>query len=102
MSFDVPEHNHTPIEIYGTEGSILVPDPNRFGGEVAVAKPGGDWQAGPAYAWQCRRRVPLDRRRRHGGVDRQRTARIAPAARSRCMRWKPWKRSRSRRTKAAG
>jgi predicted dehydrogenase len=44
MSFDVPKHNHTPIEIYGTEGSIMVPDPNRFGGEVSIAKPGGDWQ----------------------------------------------------------
>src|SRR5262249_2415928 len=44
MSFDVPRHNHAPIEIYGTEGSLLVPDPNKFGGEVAVAKPGGDWQ----------------------------------------------------------
>ena len=47
MSFDVPRHNHAPIEIYGTEGSILVPDPNKFGGEVAVAKPGGDWQPLP-------------------------------------------------------
>jgi predicted dehydrogenase len=44
MSFDVPKHNHTPIEIYGTEGSIMVPDPNRFGGEVAVAKAGGEWK----------------------------------------------------------
>jgi predicted dehydrogenase len=44
MSFDVPKHNHTPIEIYGTEGSMMVPDPNRFGGEVSVAKAGGEWQ----------------------------------------------------------
>ena len=47
MSFDVPKHRHTPIEIYGTAGSILVPDPNRFGGEVSVAKTGGDWVAIP-------------------------------------------------------
>jgi predicted dehydrogenase len=47
MSFDVPRHNHAPIEIYGTEGSLIVPDPNKFGGEVAVAKPGGDWQTIP-------------------------------------------------------
>jgi predicted dehydrogenase len=47
MSFDVPKHNHTPIEIYGTEGSMMVPDPNRFGGEVSVAKAGGEWQAIP-------------------------------------------------------
>src|SRR5215468_3309155 len=47
MSFDVPKHKHVPIEIYGTEGSLLVPDPNKFGGEVAVAKAGGDWQTVP-------------------------------------------------------
>ena len=47
MSFDVPKHRHTPIEIYGDKGSILVPDPNRFGGEVSVALTGGDWQAQP-------------------------------------------------------
>src|SRR5204862_3348010 len=35
------------IEIYGTEGSLIVPDPNKFGGEVALAKPGGNWQAVP-------------------------------------------------------
>ncbi len=44
MSFDVPKHKHTPIEIYGTKGSLIVPDPNRFGGEVQVAETGGDWQ----------------------------------------------------------
>ncbi|HMK78714.1 MAG TPA: Gfo/Idh/MocA family oxidoreductase, partial [Xanthobacteraceae bacterium] len=47
MSFDVPKHNHTPIEIYGTEGSMMVPDPNRFGGAVSIAKTGGDWTAMP-------------------------------------------------------
>jgi len=45
MSFDVPKHGHAPIEIYGDTGSILVPDPNRFGGEVQVAKTGGEWEA---------------------------------------------------------
>jgi hypothetical protein len=47
MSFDVPKHKHTPIEIYGSEGSILVPDPNRFGGEVQVARTGGEWETQP-------------------------------------------------------
>jgi predicted dehydrogenase len=47
MSFDVPRHRHSPIEIYGTEASILVPDPNRFGGEVSIAKAGGEWEARP-------------------------------------------------------
>ena len=39
LSFDVPQHRHLPFEIYGTEGSMLVPDPNWFGGEVKIAKP---------------------------------------------------------------
>lgn len=34
MSFDVVGHWHSPIEIYGTEGSMRVPDPNRFDGVV--------------------------------------------------------------------
>ncbi|MDU6670706.1 MAG: Gfo/Idh/MocA family oxidoreductase, partial [Bradyrhizobium sp.] len=47
MSFDVPKHRHAPIEIYGDKGSMLVPDPNRFGGEVQVAKTGGEWETMP-------------------------------------------------------
>src|SRR5262245_16135782 len=44
-SFDVPKHRHTPIELYGTDAALLVPDPNRFGGPVELAKAGGEWQA---------------------------------------------------------
>jgi predicted dehydrogenase len=47
MSFDVPRHMHPPIEIYGLTGSLLVPDPNRFGGKVMLAKTGGEWEAQP-------------------------------------------------------
>lgn len=47
MSFDVPKHKHTPIELYGTDGSLLVPDPNRFGGEIMLAKLGGEWEHQP-------------------------------------------------------
>lgn len=35
-SFDIWGHNLPCIEIYGTRGSISVPDPNGFGGEVKV------------------------------------------------------------------
>lgn len=34
MSFDVPGHTHVPIELYGSKLSMLVPDPNMFGGEI--------------------------------------------------------------------
>jgi predicted dehydrogenase len=37
-SFDVKEHTHWPIEIYGTEGTLQVPDPNTFGGPVRLLK----------------------------------------------------------------
>jgi len=47
MSFDVPRHRHTPIEIYGTQGSIVVPDPNRFGGDVQLARTGEDFAPVP-------------------------------------------------------
>jgi predicted dehydrogenase len=44
MSFDVPRHRHLPIELYGTEGSMIVPDPNRFGGQIQLAQGAGDWR----------------------------------------------------------
>ena len=47
MSFDVAGHRHTPIEIYGTEGSMLVPDPNFFKGPVEVLKKGGEFTDHP-------------------------------------------------------
>jgi len=36
-SFDVWANQHKPIEIYGTHGSLEVPNPNTFGGPVRVA-----------------------------------------------------------------
>ena len=36
-SFDVIAHTMPNIELYGTEGSIKVPDPNKFGGSVQLA-----------------------------------------------------------------
>ena len=40
MSFDVWGHNLPLIEIHGSEGSLSVPDPNRFDGEVLAIKGG--------------------------------------------------------------
>ena len=43
-SFDVWSHQLPFIEIYGTTGSLSVPDPNTFGGPVKVRRPGmEDW-----------------------------------------------------------
>jgi predicted dehydrogenase len=43
MSFDVAAHKHVPLELYGTEGTLIVPDPNHFGGQIELLKKGGEW-----------------------------------------------------------
>jgi predicted dehydrogenase len=40
----VAGHKHVPLEIYGTEGSLVVPDPNFFGGQIELLKKGGSWE----------------------------------------------------------
>ncbi len=48
MSFDVWSHNLPLLEIYGSEGSMRVPDPNGFGGPVMVRRAGeSDWKEIP-------------------------------------------------------
>ncbi|MFH5773286.1 Gfo/Idh/MocA family protein [Paracoccus sp. NGMCC 1.201697] len=44
-SFDVKAHRHTPLELYGTDGAMLIPDPNHFDGQVMLHD--ADWQAQP-------------------------------------------------------
>lgn len=44
VSFDVVRHSLPPIEIHGTAGSMRLPDPDTFGGDVALALRDGDWQ----------------------------------------------------------
>ena len=45
ISFDVENHLRNHMELYGTKGSIIVPDPNMFGGPVKVSyKLGSDWE----------------------------------------------------------
>lgn len=58
MSFDVWHHELPHIEIYGTEGSLSVPDPNGFGGTVRIRGRGESaWNEVPvnkAYAENSR------------------------------------------------
>jgi len=42
-SFDVWKHRHGNTELYGETGSMIVPDPNRFGGTVSTAIGRADW-----------------------------------------------------------
>jgi predicted dehydrogenase len=52
-SFDVWSHQLPRIEIYGTAGSLSVPDPNTFGGPVQIRRAGDDaWrEVPPAYGY---------------------------------------------------
>jgi predicted dehydrogenase len=36
-SWDTYSHGHHNLELYGTEGSVFVPDPNFFGGDILVS-----------------------------------------------------------------
>ena len=42
-SWDVFRHSNAPIELHGTEGSLRLPDPDTFGGTVALSRRGEDW-----------------------------------------------------------
>jgi predicted dehydrogenase len=46
-SFDIWAANLPRIEIYGSEGSLSVPDPNTFGGRVQLWQPVTQWQDAP-------------------------------------------------------
>jgi predicted dehydrogenase len=55
FSFDV-HHTQLPrIEIYGTEASLRLPDPNRYDGALELIAAGGDWAELPAEGRQIGR-----------------------------------------------
>ena len=43
-SWDVWKHKHSTIELYGLEGSMIVPDPNFFSGDILISHKEEDWQ----------------------------------------------------------
>jgi predicted dehydrogenase len=47
MSWDVFRHSIPPIELHGTEGSLRLPDPDTFGGSLALSTRGADWEERP-------------------------------------------------------
>ena len=45
LSFDVQNHARNHMELYGSKGTIVVPDPNMFGGPVLISKElGSEWK----------------------------------------------------------
>ena len=43
-SWDVWKHQHSTIELYGLDGSMTIPDPNYFGGDLKVSNKNSDWE----------------------------------------------------------
>ena len=50
VGWEVWKHAREPIELYGSEGSLLNPDPNFFGGTPRLSERNGDWQDLPIDA----------------------------------------------------
>lgn len=76
-SWDVWAHRHRNMELYGTEGSLFVPDPNWFGGRVEIA--GRDGRIVEAETWDHPFGVPNDPRPK-GHFANYRTAGLADMA----------------------
>lgn len=49
LSFDSALERHGVVEIHGTEGSIVIPDPNQFSGRIAYVKPLGVLRDGMSF-----------------------------------------------------
>ena len=43
-SWDVWKHKHSTIELYGLNGTMIVPDPNFFSGDILISQKEEDWQ----------------------------------------------------------
>lgn len=76
-SWDVWSHGHAPIELYGEEGSLFVPDPNFFGGDVRYTA--RDKPVKKAPKWDHPFAVP-NQKHPHGMVANYRTAGLSDMA----------------------
>ncbi len=76
-SWDVFAHRHANMELYGSEGSLYVPDPNFFGGDVLATKRDGAAVALPA--WDHVLGVP-NQQHQQGMMANYRTAGLADMA----------------------
>ncbi|OQP88367.1 oxidoreductase [Rhizobium rhizosphaerae] len=76
-SWDVWSHRHANMELYGTEGSLFVPDPNFFGGTVQAS--GRDKDIQPVEMWDHPFAV-ANYETSHGPMANYRTAGLADMA----------------------
>jgi predicted dehydrogenase len=77
-SWDVWSHKRAHMEIYGTEGTLYLPDPNFFGGTVEVA--GTDGAVHSVAPWDHPFGRPNQDHPKHGALANYRTAGLADMA----------------------
>jgi predicted dehydrogenase len=77
-SWDVWSHKRAHMEIYGTEGTLYLPDPNFFGGTVEVA--GTDGEVHSVAPWDHPFGRPNQDHPKHGALANYRTAGLADMA----------------------
>ena len=76
-SWDVWDHGHAPMELYGEGGTIHVPDPNFFGGTVRYSKSGKPVKKAPK--WNHPFGIP-NQKHKQGAMANYRTAGLADMA----------------------
>ena len=76
-SWDVFAHRHENMELYGSEGSLYVPDPNFFGGTVLATKRNGPAEA--LLEWEHPLGIP-NQEHQQGKMANYRTAGLADMA----------------------
>ena len=77
-SWDVWHHRRNHFEMYGTEGTLYVPDPNFFGGKVEVASKDGTVEV--VAPWAHPFGVANQENAKHGPLANYRTAGLADMA----------------------
>ena len=78
-SWDVWAHRHAPMELYGTDGALFLPDPNFFGGTVEISRHGAPIE--PVAEWAHPLGVP-NQAHATGMLANYRTAGLADMARA--------------------
>lgn len=74
-SWDVWAHRHASMELYGSEGSLFIPDPNFFGGKLEMADRSG--LINPVAPWDHPLGRPNQIQGKNGWVSNYRTAGLA-------------------------
>jgi predicted dehydrogenase len=69
LSFDTALLRHGVFEINGTDGTMFFPDPNRFDGEIRIARPLEKFERPPVQEWETIESIGAEAGRGLGALD---------------------------------